>query len=66
MKKELKTQAFNAKLKPSLYFAWKNIAYMRREKLNKLVEGWINQYISEHKEDLDRYYEIFGPNEEEI
>lgn len=58
--KELKTKPFNGKVKPSLYEDLHRITYMRQEKINQLLEKWIETYISQHKSDLQRWNEVFG------
>ena len=60
MKKELKTQAFNAKVRPSVYFQAKKIAYIRRESMSGLLGKWLEQYVDEHQDDLDKYILMYG------
>ena len=60
MKKEIKSQQFNAKVKPSVYLQAKKVAYMRHEKISGMLEKWLEQYVADHQYDLDRYILTFG------
>ena len=64
VKKELKSKQFNGKVKPSLYEDLTKIVYLRREKINRVLEQWIINYIEEHRDDLDKWYEVFGSEQE--
>ena len=62
--RELKSKQFNGKIQPSLYEALVKIAYVRREKVNSLLGRFIKDYVDSHKEDLDKWYDVFGSEEE--
>lgn len=57
---EKKTARMNVLIRPSVKDNASRIAYMQRDTLNAVTDKLLEQYVANHRDDLAKYYEVFG------
>ena len=59
-KKETKSVRVNLLFRPSTKTNIEKLAYLKKSSLNDFINTVLDEYISEHEDDIARYDSIFG------